>query len=185
MKKTLLFILSGFLISFLHVSGRGNFTTVPNYVGVELCGLCHKTEKQGNQFSIWRGSAHSRAFSTLLSEKANQIARDKGYSVPAVEVMECLKCHATGFDLPAERLGGRFKISDGVQCETCHGPGSEYKELHIMKNRELSEQKGLFIPDSREEFCKNCHNEQSPTYVSFDFDKAWTEISHPVPEINK
>ena len=50
------------------------------YVGVESCGMCHKTEKQGSQLSIWQKSAHAKAFETLMTDKANQIAKEKGRS---------------------------------------------------------------------------------------------------------
>ena len=38
---------------------------------------------------------------------------------------------------------------------------------------------GLLIPD--EATCLECHNEQSPTYREFDFEKRWAEIAHPYP----
>lgn len=185
MKKIIVVFLTGLSFSAFCAGLFADSTTVHNYVGAEVCGLCHKTEKQGNQLKTWQNSLHSQAFNTLLTDKANKIARDKGFPKSAAQTPECLKCHATGYDLPTERMGSKFNVTDGVQCETCHGPGSEYRSLHIMKNRELSEKNGLFIPDSKEEFCKGCHNEESPTFVSFDFEKAWGEISHPVPEINK
>ncbi|MDP2365527.1 MAG: multiheme c-type cytochrome, partial [Ignavibacteria bacterium] len=34
------------------------------YIGAEACSMCHKTEKQGSQYSIWQNSAHSKAFET-------------------------------------------------------------------------------------------------------------------------
>ena len=35
------------------------------YVGVTMCSVCHKTEKQGKQFDIWKSSGHASAFKTL------------------------------------------------------------------------------------------------------------------------
>jgi len=184
--KTLIFlIVTGISVSTFYANILTDSTKVHNYVGVDVCGLCHKTEKQGNQSDLWEKSRHSQAFNTLLTEKANIIAKDKGFSKPAAETPECLKCHATGYDLPTERMGSKFNVSDGVQCETCHGPGSDYKSLQTMKNPELSSQNGLFVPVGKEEFCKHCHNPESPTFVSFDFEKAWARINHPVPVINK
>ncbi len=47
--------------------------------------MCHKTEKQGSQLSSWQNSAHAKAFETLKSDTANQIAKAKGFSKPASE----------------------------------------------------------------------------------------------------
>lgn len=72
--------------------------------------MCHKTEKQGSQQSIWKNSKHSQAFVTLKTEKANQIAKEKGFQTPASETPECLKCHVTGYNLDASMLGKNLKL---------------------------------------------------------------------------
>ena len=46
----------------------------------------------------------------------------------------CLGCHATASDVEAWQLDPTFHIEDGVQCERCHGPGSEYKPEAIMRD---------------------------------------------------
>ena len=61
---------------------------------------------------------HSKAFEALLTDTANQIAKAKGFTKPASNTWECLKCHVTGYNLDATMLGEEFKIEDGVQCET-------------------------------------------------------------------
>ncbi|WP_337871838.1 cytochrome c family protein [Ignavibacterium sp.] len=157
---------------------QNNFT----YIGVEGCVMCHKTEKQGSQLSIWQNSKHAKAYETLKTEKANQIAKEKGFTTPAVETEECLKCHATGYNLDKAILGKKFKIEDGVQCETCHGPGSAYKDMKIMKDRALSIQNGLVYHEEKEKFCINCHNVESPTYTGFEFEEYWNQIKHLVPK---
>jgi len=151
------------------------------FIGAEACGMCHKTEKQGNQLSIWQGSKHSQAYLTLQTEKANQIAQQKGFQTPAVETPECLKCHVSGYNIDASLLGKKFKIEDGVQCETCHGPGADYKSKSVMENREEAVKNGLIIFENPEEFCIGCHNVESPTYVEFNFAEMWEKIKHPVP----
>lgn len=152
------------------------------YVGAETCGMCHKTEKQGSQLSIWQNSDHAKAFETLKTDTANQIAKGKGFLTPASETWECLKCHVTGYNLDATMLGKKFKIEDGVQCETCHGAGSAYKDMKIMKDKKLAIENGLIVRDKPEEFCISCHNNESPTFVKMDFNEAWEKIKHNIPK---
>lgn len=177
--KNLIYILTALIFApFLFIQAQNGNT----YVGVETCAMCHKTEKQGSQLSIWQNSAHSKAFETLKTEKANQIATEKGFKTPAVETPECLKCHVTGYNLDASMLGKKFKVEDGVQCETCHGPGSAYKDMKVMKDKDLAVKNGLVMHDKLENFCIGCHNAESPTYVDMDINEAWEKIKHTVPK---
>ncbi len=178
MKLSLYFLLTIVLLPFSPIISQSGNT----YVGVETCAMCHKTEKQGNQFSIWQNSAHSKAFETLKTDTANRIAKEKGFSKPASETWECLKCHVTGYNLDATMLGRKFKIEDGVQCETCHGASSAYKDMKVMKDRNLAIEKGLIVHEKLEEFCVSCHNSESPTFVEMDINKAWVKIKHDIPD---
>jgi hypothetical protein len=176
MIKKVVFLLVLAPLSFL-------FSQTPkhSYVGVQVCSPCHKTEKQGSQLDIWQKSKHSQAFETLKSEESNKIAKEKGFDTPAVETAECLKCHATGYNLEASLLGEKFKVEDGVQCETCHGPGSDYKSMKIMKSHEESVAHGMTDITDIEASCKTCHNPESPTFKDINLTEAWEQIKHPVP----
>lgn len=154
------------------------------FVGVKSCSTCHKTEKQGEQLKIWETSGHAKAYETLKSEEANKIAAEKGFSTKAVETKECLVCHATGYDADAALLDKKFNIEEGVQCETCHGAGSEYKSMKTMKDHAASVAAGMTEYKSDKEIekqCVTCHNENSPTYKEFKFTEMWEKIKHPVP----
>jgi hypothetical protein len=154
----------------------------PSYVGVKTCVMCHKSDKQGQQQSIWENSKHSKAFETLLTEKAEKIAKEKGFETKASETEACLKCHATGFNVDATLLGKKFNVEQGVQCETCHGPGSDYKSKKIMKDREKAVANGLILYENPEELCISCHNTESPTYVDFNYAEKLEKIKHNKPE---
>src|SRR5271169_2328963 len=114
------------------------------YVGVTMCGVCHKTEKQGKQFDIWKSTAHASAFKTLQSSKADEIAKAKGLTVKASEAPECLQCHVTGYGVD-KSLTAALKMEDGIQCESCHGPGSDYKSIPVMKDKAKAEAAGLVL----------------------------------------
>jgi excinuclease UvrABC ATPase subunit len=149
------------------------------FVGVKTCGMCHKKADQGEQLKIWEGSAHAKAFETLKSEEATKIAGGKAY-----EKAECLSCHVTGHDVDAALLGSKFNMEDGVQCETCHGAGSEYKSKKTMEDHAKSVAAGM--KDYKDEAaieaqCITCHNDKSPTHKEFNFKKMWAKIAHPVP----
>jgi hypothetical protein len=154
------------------------------YVGADKCGMCHKSDKQGKQLSIWQGSMHSQAYKTLQSTKADEIAKSKGIKTKAVEAQACLKCHASGYNVEASLKGPKFKVEDGVQCETCHGPGSEYQQISVMKNHDQAIAKGLIEHKDVEKFCKTCHNSESPTFKSFKFAEMWGKIKHDIPKSN-
>jgi hypothetical protein len=153
----------------------------PGYIGIKKCGVCHKKENAGQQLKIWEESKHSQAYKTLQTEEADKIATKQGFTTKAVETEQCLKCHATGYDVDASLLGDKFNIEDGVQCETCHGPGSEYKSKKVMKDRTLAIEKGLIIYEKSEELCIKCHNEESPSFKEFNFEERWAEIKHSIP----
>src|ERR1051325_4375115 len=108
------------------------------YVGVDKCaGTCHKGDTKGKQLEIWQDSKHSQAFKNLQTPEADKIAKDKGFSTPAAETPQCAKCHVLGKDIVEGELDATFDKTQGVQCETCHGAGSGYKTLTIMKDKNL------------------------------------------------
>lgn len=181
MKHKLVLITMAAITPFFLFAYHSDDTKKHSHVGTETCGMCHKTDKQGKQLDIWKNSAHSKAYQTLLSEEANKIAKEKDVKTAAVKTEACLKCHASGFDCDVAMLGKKFKVEDGVQCETCHGPGSDYKEIKIMKNREESVKNGLIIYEKTKELCVKCHNSESPTFKEFNFDEMWNKIKHPIP----
>ena len=66
---------------------------------------------------------------------------------------KCKVCHKIQFASWAETAHARR--TPPLDCESCHGPGSEYKPLAIMKDREKAKAAGLVIPTAT--FCKTCH----------------------------
>jgi excinuclease UvrABC ATPase subunit len=175
-------IATGLLITSLYDPSyhpQGEF----KYVGVTTCvGACHKSEAQGKQYNIWKETKHSKAFLSLQTAVADSIAKERGFTTTAAETPQCVKCHVLGKEILESEFTETFNKTDGVQCETCHGPGSEYKKLSIMKDRQKSIENGLIIHTEKESFCTGCHNSESPTFVSFNYDEMWPKIAHPKPK---
>lgn len=161
-----------------------------SFVGAETCGMCHKSEKQGEQIVIWKASAHSKAYETLKTAAADSIAKAKGLSTNAILSEACLKCHVSGYNINASLKTGKFKMEDGVQCETCHGAGADFKSLKVMKDVDVAKKNGLRVFKTDEEriaLCKECHNSESPTFDSSksDFSEMWNKIKHGIPKSSK
>ena len=156
------------------------------YVGVAKCKMCHKTAKQGEQYPIWQKSPHAKAYETLAGEESMKIAKEKGIEDPQ-KAPECLKCHVTAYGVEEKYLGDKFAMIDGVVCEACHGAGGDYSKSAIMKTLIKGEIEpasvGLVLPD--EKVCVTCHNEESPTFKAFEFEKAYAEIKHLIPDERK
>ncbi len=152
------------------------------YVGVAKCKTCHKAEAKGAQYIKWTESKHSKAYEVLASEEAIAIGKKLDIDNPQTSD-QCLVCHVTAFAAPAEAKAESFDQTEGVGCEVCHGPGSDYRKLKIMKDQEASIAAGLIIPD--EEVCVGCHNEKSPNFKEFNFEEALKVIAHPNPKKQK
>ena len=159
----------------------------PNtYIGAAKCSKCHKKELIGDQAAKWKESKHSKAFETLLSDDALAIAKERGMTEAPSESADCLKCHATGYGLTADQLAkDPLDVKDGVQCESCHGPGSNYKKKSTMSDHDKALAAGMWEPGEDEKVCTVCHNDESPTWDAekgFDFKQRKEDIAHPIPE---
>ena len=110
------------------------------YVSAMACQQCHEQE-----YLQWSATRHAFAYQTLMKKERYF---DAG----------CVSCHTTGFGYPTG-----FHIADsdarleGVQCETCHGPGKRHvgnpKESNIRSGADTS-------------LCLQCHDpEHSPGFA--------------------
>jgi YVTN family beta-propeller protein len=148
----------------------------PKYVGVAACGACHNSAMMNRQVSHWKLTAHARAFAVLATPKAFEIAKAKGLTAEPQKAPECLRCHSTGQGREPGRFMEGARISDGVTCEACHGPGSEYMPEAVMRDRLAARKAGLVEPTA--EICKGCH--QDAPDKPFDVAAAMAKIAHPM-----
>ena len=169
--------------------------TIPfEYVGSNRCKPCHNKAEMGAQYAQWESTDHAKAYETLLTDESKAIAQKMGLETAPEKSPECLRCHVTGLgtpsgyklDIPADDVRAK-RANDNlaaVGCESCHGPGSEYKSKKIKDAIAAGEitkaSVGLMNPTV--ETCTACHNEDSPTYKPFTWDEKYPAISHPYPE---
>ena len=148
------------------------------YIGSDKCGMCHKKDADGNQLKVWQESAHAKAYKNLAAKNAE-----------AVKNEACLKCHATGAGADASLNDKKFSIEDGVQCEACHGPGSEYKSMKVMKDQKAAVENGLIVYADEAAIktqCLTCHldtnkPEGHAKAGDFDFAAKYAKIKHNKP----
>ena len=172
MKKVLI---GFFAVAF--VAALFGFTAVnadaAEYIGAKKCKACHI-----KQFKSWKTTSMADSFENLkagvkVAEKTAAGIEDKDYTHDA----GCLKCHTTGYG----KAGGFVSIEEtpllaGVQCESCHGPGSEYKA--IMKKDKMYKiadvkAAGLILPSEDEKGCLVCHGGDSPFTEKVDAKYKW------------
>ena len=139
-----------------------------------------------------RAGKHAKALESLGTEKALEYARAAGINGSPQEVDECLECHVTAHGVDARFIKYELDANDGVQCESCHGPGADYRKRSVMSDRDESIAKGM-LPQSAE-VCVTCHNDRRSAWDpqrytlpggghdGFDYDQAVKEIRHPVPD---
>lgn len=158
------------------------------FVGVKKCKLCHKKATGGDQYGLWMERKHSKAYESLATDAALEDAKKRGITCPPQEAPECLKCHATAHLVMDDLENQSITLEEGVTCEACHGPGSGYWKMKVMKDLYAGtiepESVGLWV--ITEETCTVCHTEEGNSfYKEFNYEEAIKTVAHPVPEKKK
>jgi hypothetical protein len=71
----------------------------------------------------------------------------------AVGAEKCKPCHPTQYSSWAASKHAAAK----VECETCHGPGSDYKAMPVMKDPARSKAAGLIAKPAKASCTAKCH----------------------------
>jgi hypothetical protein len=142
------------------------------YLGAPSCAAagCHNgndfAHVVGSEYSIWSArDPHARAFAVLGEERSQKIMKACRDGGDARKDATCLACHAlpAGADrasTPSDEL-----LADGVSCEECHGPASDWVDAHTKAEwrRRTAEEKERdgFLPTRdlafRTGLCAGCH----------------------------
>lgn len=167
---------------------EGKSAATAKYIGAEKCKSCHSSEAAGDPYGQWSKSGHAKAFDTLASDKAKEIAKAKGIADPQ-KSDACMKCHQTAFGVAAEDIKKGFDPHKGVQCESCHGPGDQHLKARFAaaakadadpKVRQVVPA-GEIQPHVEVQTCLGCHNPESPTYKPFCIHARAAAITHLDP----
>ena len=148
------------------------------YVGAKKCQACHS-----EQYAIWSKSPHAKTYPILGSEEAKPVACKLNVTGDPRESPECLKCHVTGYGQAGGSFAKSYDRTEGITCETCHGPGSLYlKAMAADEDTYKADPKatvaqwaklGLAKPDAA--LCKSCHTQEE----NFNFAEKFKKIAHP------
>jgi hypothetical protein len=81
-----------------------------------------------------------------------------------------------------------FHMEDGVTCEACHGPSSDYSTYSAMRDQKVFLKLGGVLGSEHD--CYGCHAaHMSDAHCPFQYEpfaagKAMAAIAHPVPRKN-
>ena len=155
---------------------RSSTATEAAHLGVASCAgsTCHgRMAGDGpvvrqDEIAIWQepstqGGAHSRAYAVLSNSRSQFIARNLGIA-DAASAPQCLGCHSSA----ASAGGGnfRYQLSDGVNCESCHGGAGGWISSHyagLLDGRAQHADnvrrgmRALENPVTRAGVCLECH----------------------------
>lgn len=113
------------------------------YISAKACTECHM-----DQFIKWSNSKHARATDSLMLHKDEF-------------TVGCLQCHSTA---KTEKEMPKFTA---VECEQCHGPGSNHAIKPLKGYGKVSDMKSA---------CLSCHTPR--TSPNFNLQAAWAKIKH-------
>src|SRR5262245_21825654 len=130
---------SAFAIS--EASGERSASHVPRLLGAASCAAsaCHNgggtAGQKGSEYTTWASrDPHSRAYAALQTDRSRAIERNRAVATQrsadtfiAEQDTFCLKCHSPA---ALEPQASRAAVSDGVACESCHGPASRWLTKH-------------------------------------------------------
>lgn len=169
-------------------SGSTNLTlilTAGTFLGADTCALCHSGGVVAeNTYTTWLETRHAHAFEEAIDGK------NTDHFTP-----NCIKCHTVGFDSNTNSANGGFddvaaqvgwqfppvltngnwaampaslKNVSNVQCENCHGPGSQH--AYSLGNTN-------FITRTMQSGdCAQCHDSLSHHYKTAE----WSNSRHAV-----
>lgn len=143
------------------------------FVGNKRCRMCHT-----QWFESWRETSKANAFESLKPNVGASAKERAGLDVAKDYTTDsrCLRCHSVGFGEPGgyatpaaddKKAERHARLREGVGCEACHGPGSDY--IQVMREILLEERpyrRSELVAKGRrvvgKAVCLSCHNDSAP-----------------------
>jgi hypothetical protein len=121
-----------------------------------------------------QADVHRRANTTLSVARSVQLAAAARLGEPA-SAARCTVCHAPFADVAAELRVGSLDRTDGVSCESCHGPGESYLRPHWRPDYTRADRLAVGLRDLenlyvRANVCVACH---------LNVEKELLDVGHP------
>jgi hypothetical protein len=170
LSRRALFLGAYFFVSTAPASANNDPSEPIKYIGPGSCAAtsCHGSVKPvagsrilQNEYSIWiLQDKHSRAYQALTGDVGERMARILKLGAKSEESPKCLACHAL-YTSPDQR-GRPFEVSEGVSCESCHGPASAWLGLHTTRGWPHEKSVTIGMKDTRNvihraNLCLECH----------------------------
>jgi len=144
-----------------------------SFLGAGSCSAsaCHNANfahgEVGSEYTTWiTRDPHARAYEVLFLDRSKRIQQILKRNVPAHEDQRCLRCHvAPDFDINNAPTDAPYFKTDGVSCESCHGPAKHWLSVHYLdgwRKKTAAEKKRLGMNDTRSlsgraQLCATCH----------------------------
>lgn len=116
-----------------------------------------------NQFLTWslRDFHSQRPPATLTTARSKQIGEALNIKDPTADP-QCTTCHAPLREVPENLRGESFKVSEGVSCESCHGPAENWLRAHTRHDYTRADRTAAGMRDLqnlyvRANTCVPCH----------------------------
>jgi hypothetical protein len=138
-------------------------------------GISPRTDKRVRQdeYSIWVvKDKHAKAYDVLLNDRSRRVAKNLKLDKPESKA-KCLDCHAT--NVAADLRTQSFDLSDGVSCESCHGPAEQWLGPHTRDRKDWTHEQsvkvGMYDTKNvarRAEKCLSCHLGTAEKFVDHE-----------------
>ncbi len=124
-----------------------------------------------NEYSTWIvKDKHAQSYKALTGNVGERMAGILGLG-KAETAPRCLSCHA--LNPPAAERSRTFDVSEGVSCESCHGPASGWLGPHTERDWTHQKSIALGMVDTRDlvkrtEKCLSCHLGSDEKFVDHE-----------------
>ena len=112
---------------------------------------------------VWslRDFHSQRPFATLTTARSKQIGEALQIKDPAVD-NRCASCHAPLREVPENLHAHTFKVSEGISCESCHGPAESWLRTHTRPDYNHADRVAIGMRDLKSLYvrantCVACH----------------------------